>query len=365
MKKAHLTALLAAVLLTGLSGTALADIKLVDTDVNKLSLYGWIKGDATYQDDDMNDKVAPRFAVSDGDNGTNLTAMHSRFGLKWGGPALDNGWKADAVFEFDLFDGGSQNQMKLRNRLAAFTLSKDRHSVLVGQHWDIFSPLGPTTLMTNGYLWQTGNLGFRRAQARYTYKGDFFEYAGSINDPSMSGESAETDSPIFEGRVGFTLANVKLGVSGAFGQDDESLPSDDADIWGISGDVVWPINDSYALKGEIATGENMSVFLSRSKVNTVTADEEEAVSGWAELTYTGSDYDWWAGGAFESLDDIASGTTEDTWMMFAGVHRKLKSKLLGGTPVRFGVEIAHFESEVKNGEEPDANQIIFSGQFNF
>jgi hypothetical protein len=210
VKKAHLAALLAAVLLTGLSGTALADIKLVDTDVNKLSLYGWIKGDATYQDDDMNDKVAPRFAVSDGDNGTNLTAMHSRFGLKWGGPALDNGWKADAVFEFDLFDGGSQNQMKLRNRLAAFTLSKDRHSVLVGQHWDIFSPLGPTTLMTNGYLWQTGNLGFRRAQARYTYKGDFFEYAGSINDPSMSGESAETDSPIFEGRVGFTLANVKL-----------------------------------------------------------------------------------------------------------------------------------------------------------
>jgi len=365
VKKRHFGTLLTAVLLTSLNGPALADIKLVDTDVNKLSLYGWIKGDATYQDDDMNSKVAPRFAVSDGDNGTNLTAMHSRFGLKWAGPKLDNGWNANAVFEFDLFDSSSNNQMKFRNRLAAFTLSKDRQSVLVGQHWDIFSSVNPTTLMTNGFLWQTGNLGFRRAQARYTYKGDFFTYSGSINDPSMSGESAETDSPIFEGKVGFKLADVNLSVSGAYGQDDESLPSDDADIWGLSAEAIWPINSNYTLKGEIATGENLSVFLSRSKVNTDTQDEEETVAGWAELVYTGNDYDWWAGGAFESLDEIASGTTEDTWMVFAGVHRKLKSKLLGGAPVRFGVEIAHFESEVKNGEEPDANQIIFSGQFNF
>ena len=50
----------------------------------------------------------------------------------------------------------------------------------------------------------------------------------------------------------------------------------------------------------------MAVFLSRSKVNLATEDEEEATSGWAELVYTGSDWNWWVGGAFESLDEIDS-----------------------------------------------------------
>jgi hypothetical protein len=365
LKTRHFFVLTYVVLLAGLARTAAADIPLVDTEANKLSLYGWIKGDGTYQDDDMNSKVAPRFAVGDGDNGTNLTAMHSRFGLKWNGPMLDNGWNASAVFEFDLFDSSSNNQMKFRDRLAAFTIAKDQHSVLIGQHWDIFSPLGPTTLMTNGYLWQTGNMGFRRAQARYTYKGENFELAGSINDPSMSGESSETDSPLFEGRVGFGLAGLKLGVSGTYGQDDKTLPDGDSDIWGLSADLVWPISSTYSVKGEIAAGENLANFLSRSKVNTVTGEEQETLAGWAELTYTGTDFDWWAGGAFENVDDAQSAQIDDTWMMFAGVQWKMKSKLLGGAPVRLGVEVAHFDSSVNNGSDSDANQIIFSGQYTF
>lgn len=365
MKMRQIIALVSAALMLGVSGTSVAEVKLMDNDVHQIGLYGFVKMDATYQDDDMNDKTAPRFAVVSGDDGTNLTAQHSRFGLKWHGPKLDNGWKADAVLEVDLFDGSSHNQMKVRDRLAAFTISNDKHAILMGQHWDIFSPLNVTTFMTNGNLWQAGNLGFRRAQARYTYTGDNFTLAGSINDPSMSGESSETDSPIWEGRVGTTLAGIKLGVSGAYGKDDTTLPSDDTDIYGLSADAVWKINDNYTVKGEIATGENMAVFLSRSKVNLATEDEEEATSGWAQVVYSGDNWNWWAGGAFESLDEIDSGTTEDTWMVFAGLEYKLKSALLGGAPVRFGVEVAHFESEIKNGEEPDANQIIFSGSYHF
>jgi len=68
LKTRHFFALTSVVLLAGLARTAAADIPLVDTEANKLSLYGWIKGDGTYQDDDMNSKVAPRFAVGDGDN---------------------------------------------------------------------------------------------------------------------------------------------------------------------------------------------------------------------------------------------------------------------------------------------------------
>ena len=71
-----------------------------------------------------------------------------------------------AVLEWDFFDATSPNQMKPRFRQGYFTLAKKGHSLLFGQAWDLFSPLGPTTLMINGYLWQTGNVGFRHAQVR-------------------------------------------------------------------------------------------------------------------------------------------------------------------------------------------------------
>ena len=112
MYKTGILSIVSSLVLAGMAGPALADIKVVDTEANQLSLYGFIKGDATYQDSDMNSKVAPRYAVESGDDGTNLTAMNSRFGMKWNGPMLDNGWNASAVFEFDLFDSSSNNQMK-------------------------------------------------------------------------------------------------------------------------------------------------------------------------------------------------------------------------------------------------------------
>jgi hypothetical protein len=52
-------------------------------------------------------------------------------------------------------------------------------------------------------------------------------------------------------------------------------------------------------------------------------------------------------------------------MIFARFQWKLKSKLLRGAPVRLGVEVAHFDSSVDNGNDTDANQIFFNGQYTF
>ena len=350
--------------LVGIFSVAQADVTLVEKNGNKLSTYGFLKMDASYQDDDMNAKVASRFAQSGGSQGTNLTAMNSRFGLKWAGPAMQHGFKAGGIFEFDLFDGSSNNQMELRTRHAALTLSNGKSSLLFGQYWDVFSPLGPTTLMTNGYLWQTGNLGFRRAQARYTYKGDTFEITGSVNDPSTGGGTSDVDSPLLEGRVGFNIGDARFGVSGTWGQDETTVPSTDADIYGVSADLMWPLSERYQLKGEIATGENLGVFLSRAKVNTISEDEQEVVSGWGQIVYTGDDWNWWAGGAFETVDDVNAGDIDDTYVVFGALQWKLKSMTEGGKPILFGAEAAIFNSETDGGgEDPDSWQLILSAQY--
>ncbi len=318
MKQSRLTTIMSAALLVGISSVAQADITVFKNDNHELSIYGFAKLDATYQSDGMNSLVAPRFATGGNDSATNLTAMNSRFGLKWNGPALKNGYQAGAVLEFDLFDPTSSNQMEFRTRLAAFTLSRDASSWLFGQHWDVFSPLNPTTLMTNGNLWQTGNLGFRRAQVRYSHNGKAFEWAVSANDPSTSGTAPNTDAPIIEGRVGFQLGRAKIGISGAFGNDETTIPGEEKDIEGISVDWLIRLGDNLILKGEAADGENLAVFISRSSVNVTTGEEQDVTDFWTELVYSGANYNWWVGVATENLDDnaLAAGANEDTQVIF-------------------------------------------------
>ncbi len=355
-----------ALLLTITAAGAAADIPLFSGPNNALGLYGFIKADATYQDDEVNSKVAPRFAVVSGDEGTNVTAMHSRFGLKWDGPQMEYGFKLGGVFEIDLFDGDSNNQMELRTRLAAFTLSTEKHELLFGQHRDLFSPLNVNTLMTNGNLWQTGNLGFRRAQARYTYRTGRWSFAGSINDPSTGGGTSDVDSPLVQGRVGFDMDNVKLGLSATVGEDETTVPGVDADVWGVAGDVVWTINSRYKVQGELAAGENLGVYLSRGGVNPVTENEQESVSAWGQVIYTGERWNWWAGAAIETLDDTNPGDIEDTAAVFGGVQWKLKSLVEGMSPILFGAELTSFSSDLDGGgDDPDALQLILSAQFTF
>ncbi len=145
MRQFQLTTMVSVALLCGITaGVARADITLLKNDNHEISIYGFAKLDATYQSDPTNSLIAPRFATGGNASATDLTATHSRFGLNWKGPRLENGYQAGAVLEFDLFDPTSSNQMEFRTRWAALTLSRDKTTWLFGQHNDVFSPLSPT-----------------------------------------------------------------------------------------------------------------------------------------------------------------------------------------------------------------------------
>lgn len=217
-------------LLATVTSTAQAAIALGDT----VNLYGFLKFDGTYQSETMNSEVAPRFVKADGPAQSNFTAMHSRIGLKWKGPEVYAGYSVSGHLEFDLFDSASSNQMKVRDRLVAFSLSNGTSTWLFGQQWDIFSPLGPTTFMTNGWLWQTGNLGFRRSQIRYTHTSDVIDYSFSLNDPNTN---SDTDStyPVAEANAWWKFGNEgKVALSGTFGTVETKGTGKNDDIQGLS-----------------------------------------------------------------------------------------------------------------------------------
>lgn len=367
MRHLQLTAMVSVALLCGATGLARADITLLKNANHEISIYGFVKLDATYQSDPTNSLIAPRFATGGRGSATDLTATQSRFGFKWKGPSLENGYQTGAVLEFDLFDPTTSNQMEFRTRLAALTLSRDTTTWLFGQHWDVFSPLNPTTLMTNGNLWQTGNLGFRRAQVRYSRTGKTVDWAVSANDPSTSGTAPNTDAPIIEGRVGFAIKRAKIGISGAFGDDETTIPNQERDISGLSVDWSIPLGERLSLIGEAADGENLAVFISRSSVNATTQREQDVTAFWTELVYTAKRYNWWVGIGSEELDDsaLAVGANEDTRVIFAGLQWKLKGAVLAGSPVLFGVEIARFQTDLAGGGDNTANQVMFSAIYNF
>ena len=317
MKYMQVNPIVPAVLLYSLSSVAGADLTLYSNANQALNFYGFAKLDATYQTDQTNSMVAPRLATGTADGAMNLTAMHSRFGFKWNGPRLENGYRTGAVLEFDLFDPNSSNQMQFGDRLAAFTLARNSTTWLFGQHWDVFSPLNPTTLMTNGNLWNTGNLGFRRAQVRYSGKSGKrgIDWAASVNDPSIGNTpTANTESPILEGRLGFSARQTSIGVSAALG-DDESTATKET-IAGLSVDWIVPLGNDLTLKGEAAVGENLGVFLSRSGIN------QDVLAFWVELMQKRVSNDWWVGLGMENVDNVPAGP-EDTRVVFGGYKWKL------------------------------------------
>lgn len=349
--------LIACVIPSGIYGA----VKLTDN----FSFYGFIKLDAHYQDSGMNSILAPRYAKP-GEGNLALTAMNTRFGFKWKGTKICRGWKIAAQLEWDLFDGASANQMKFRTRHANFTLTNGSSQFLFGQFWDLFSPLGPTTLMTNGYFWQVGNVGFRRAQMRYTYSSEKISFGASINDPTSAG-ARETKMPILESRLGISLGTGKtIGVSMAYGKERNGSGTPmqtDVTIMGVCFDWNLKITP-FTLKGEFSTGENLKNFLSRAHVfqNVGSFDGKKVNSFWGQIVYS-KKCTFWVGYSFEKFTDNSQLTAlelKDTSCIFAGI----RCVLCDG--VSFGLEYAHFLSKYYLGSTDDkTNQLIASFIYSF
>lgn len=347
------------------------EIKFLDN----FSFYGFLKFDAHIQDSGINNIIATRYAVP-GVGNTALTAMNSRFGFKWNIAELAGGWKIAAQTEWDLFDS-SANQMKLRTRHAYFSLSKESSNFIFGQFWDVFGPAGPTTLNTNGYLWQTGNVGFRRAQLRYTYSSGMFTVAFSVNDPSTA-EGRASNLPILESRVGLKLGadkKINLGVSGVYGMEShsgtalvdgtETAYENDVNILGICLDWTIPVS-RFTFTGEFTLGQNLSNFLSKSHVfeNDAALEIEggKVTAFWAEVIYQATrKINTWAGYAFENLDEqqLASGALQDTSCIFAGIQLSL------GSGVSVGLEYTHFLTQYLSADDQKTNQFILSFIYTF
>ncbi|OGF67378.1 MAG: hypothetical protein A2Y62_00425 [Candidatus Fischerbacteria bacterium RBG_13_37_8] len=341
-----------------LTTPSLADITLLQSDTHKFIFYGFLKFDAIFQDHAMNSLTAPRYPKPDTPendfSSTNFTAMNTRFGFKWTGPEIFNGTKINGHFEFDLFDGSSRNQMQVRSRLAFLELRGTHYSIIAGQHWDVFAAGLPLSLLTNGFYWQTGNVGFRRAQIRYTRFFGSSEFAFALSDPTTDA-GILSKMPIMQARFSTKIKeNANIGISFAYGK--EKIGEDNQDEKGVSADFKFPFSGKFTIMGEVTYGQNLKVFLSRASIG------QNVLGGWLELVYSSKKIDCYIGFAAELLTDdehVAASELKDSNAVFFTLIHKL------GKGVSYGIEFTRFSGDYKDLGSSSANQLNFAMQYSF
>ena len=164
-----------------------------------------------------------------------IDARRSRFGFNVEGPRIDalGGAESRGQVEID-FQGAfvTENRASVLLRQAYWETRDETFRLLVGQHWDVISPLIPATLNYSAG-WMGGNIGFRRAQFRAERFVNLSEQLrltlqASLNQdivadfPADTGVRRESASwPVLEGRTAIGLfpdQSTELGISGHIGE---------------------------------------------------------------------------------------------------------------------------------------------------
>ncbi len=279
--------------------------------------YGFLWANVAYETERSNagDFTLYVFSAEDqGEDAFHVNARATRLGLNVEGPRLWNFGcaKSGGKIEIDFHGAFAvENKPGVLLRHAYWEVKNDDYRLVMGQTWDVISPLLPGSIMYS-VAWGAGNIGYRRAQIRgerYLTFSDALkvDLQGSINadvvadsaaNPQFSGDHAGW--PVLEGRCGLTLGRrgknfrpIQLGVSGHVGEqifDFDAAPAVDdraLSTWSMNADFRWPIFRRMGIQGEVFAGENLTTFLGGiiQGVDATRRDTIYSRGGWVELWY--------------------------------------------------------------------------------
>ncbi|MDY0166239.1 MAG: hypothetical protein RBS80_06820 [Thermoguttaceae bacterium] len=281
--------------------------------------YGAFWADAIYQTERTNPGSYTTFVPSrevEGENAFIVDARRTRLGLNIDGPRIPmlHNAASSAQVEIDFqspVTDSTENKPTVQLRHAYWQAKNDYYRVLIGQYWDVISPLNTDTL-NYSVGWVGGNIGYRRTQFRFER---YFHLdsnllltsqiaiAQNIVTDSIAGVKRESGGwPILQGRLATTLGDrknglpIEVGVSGHIGETGfdflpagPPLPEDDRRFrtWSMNVDMKVPITERLAVKGEFFTGENLSAFVGGigQGICVINRSTIRSTGGWFDVTY--------------------------------------------------------------------------------
>lgn len=315
------------------------EVTLKDAGDVRLQLYGYIKGDYSYDSQatapkaDFSFYVLPETA-GEKDGQTHVGARETRLGLNLFGPDVGS-WKTTGKIEMDFYGGDKANSYNPRMRLAYLDVAHaSGFSLRVGQDWDTFCELVPR-IVNFAYLADVGALGLRRPQARVTQELKFSENtklvlkiaaAQTVGEDLDGGgfeDGGDADLPTAQFNVALhqmlwvTNKAARIALSGHYGQEtldgaDSNkvvIASDvrDYDTWSVQESIFLPLCQKWAVQGTLWTGENLDTYYGGigQGVNMALAKAIAADGGFAQILFDPTAQ--WAFGLGYSVDDPADG----------------------------------------------------------
>lgn len=290
----------------------------------RVAPYGAFWGDMLYASRRTSPGPFTLFVPSreeQGEDAVTIDVRRTRLGLDVSGPTVAEigNAKTSGKIEIDFHgDFVTENRASVLLRHAYWEAQNDEFRVLVGQTWDVISPLYPSTLNYSHGLF-AGDIGFRRAQFRaehYMQLSDSMQFVlqGSLNqdvvtdfrtDPSVRREAS--DWPVLQARTALSFGThcddrdaVTLGFSGHIGETGFDFltpgppplslpPQDDARFktWSFNVDLRVPVSDRFGFQGEFFTGANLSSFLGGvgQGICPCLRVPIRSIGGWGEIWY--------------------------------------------------------------------------------
>jgi len=324
--------------------------------------YGYINVSTCYESERTRNGDYALYSLSPdldggGHSGFHVDPKSSRLGLKINGPDLT--WycrniKTSALFEVD-FQGNinaTRNRPGLMLRRAFVDFTDNDTRLLIGQDWEVISPLVPQSL---NYVPGScaGNLGYRRAQIRLErtrkWNPDFssiwqFAVCDNVPDdfmPESGITKANSGWPMLQGRVAGSFGRnphadclpFTVGVSGHVGEmtNNYALPGVNNmtkyrhETWSANIDLEVPVTKRWKLSGEMYTGTNLASSLGgimqgidfyTPGVSGLAPRSAKAVGGWGNINFKMTKkFQLNAGYCVEDMDDIlASSLNTSSWI---------------------------------------------------
>lgn len=357
----------------------------------KAELYGYARMNAVYDiDEDIGSSTqSGNFgAVNTGAAGDNevtgffdADAVQSRIGVR---TTISEDLKI--VVEGD-FRGNGGGDLRLRHAYGEY------NGVLLGQTWSNYSSfVGNTSVLDFDALAGNAGLQGRVTQARYTMGAMSFSVEDSNTSVLGTQSGAKKESlPTLTARFESAAGPLSYSAAALVHQIsvDDGTSSDDAIGYAVFGAAKFAITPGISIQGAVNYSNGANYYLYRSGENFGSPDAYIDGSGSLE---TISGY----GGTIGMGFDVGTGSinvgygivtndwddTEDDLGLAAPVDGSTTPGLVGDlhetnsnvmlnyqfSPIKnvmMGVEYGYFMVDEVDGDDGDANRILFAGQYNF
>jgi hypothetical protein len=139
----------------------------------------------------------------------------------------------------------------------------DHHCMILGQFWDVFSPVNPILANLVGSSFTAGNSGFMRHQLAWLYDGSVIRTALAIGLPSPNATPTDANIeqslvPTVAGRLGFVVPHAgEIGISAIFASVKQGS---DGRLLSIGANLYASLRfaDAVDLKAEAYFGQNLA-----------------------------------------------------------------------------------------------------------